>query len=109
MWNQCQDRKADQWKILQSPQIDSHMYTQVIFYRDAKALMAQLVKNLTAMRETWVQSLSCEDPLEKGMATHSSILAWRIPQTAKSRTRLSYFHFQRHLSGEKIIFLINYA
>ena len=41
--------------------------------------MAQMVKNLPAMRETWVQSLSQEDPLEKGMATHSSILAWRIP------------------------------
>ena len=38
-----------------------------------------MVKNLPAMRETWVQSLSQEDPLEKGMATHSSILAWRIP------------------------------
>ena len=43
--------------------------------------MAQLVKNLPAMQETRVQSLSQEDPLEKGMATHSSILAWRIPQT----------------------------
>ena len=41
--------------------------------------MAQTVKNLPAMRETWVQSLGQEDPLEKGMATHSSILAWRIP------------------------------
>ena len=45
--------------------------------------MAQLVKNLPAMRETWVQSLGLEDPLEKGMATHSSILAWRIPWTEK--------------------------
>ena len=44
-------------------------------------LVAQLVKNLPAMRETWVQSLSWEDPLEKGKATHSSILAWRIPRT----------------------------
>ena len=43
--------------------------------------MAQLVKNLSAMQETWVQSLSQEDPLEKGMATHSSILAWSIPWT----------------------------
>ena len=43
--------------------------------------MAQIVKNLPAMRETWVQSLGWEDPLEKGMATHSSILAWRIPWT----------------------------
>ena len=41
--------------------------------------MAQTVKNLPAMQEAWVQSLGQEDPLEKGMATHSSILAWRIP------------------------------
>ena len=41
--------------------------------------MAQTVKNLPAMRETWFQSLSQEDPLEKGMATHSNTLAWRIP------------------------------
>ena len=38
-----------------------------------------MVKNLSAMRETWVRSLGWEDPLEEGMATHSSILAWRIP------------------------------
>ena len=43
------------------------------------SLVAQLVKNLPTMWETWVQSLSWGDPLEKGMATHSSILAWRIP------------------------------
>jgi len=43
------------------------------------SLMVQMVKNLPAMQETWVQSLSWEDPLEKGMAMHSSILAWRIP------------------------------
>ena len=41
----------------------------------------QIVKNLPALPETWVQSLGWEDPLEKGMATHSSILAWRIPGT----------------------------
>ena len=41
-------------------------------------LIAQLVKNLPAMQETWVQLLGQEDPLEKEMATHSSILAWRI-------------------------------
>ena len=45
------------------------------------ALVAQLVKNPPAMRETWVQSLGWEDPLEKGKATHSSILAWSIPWT----------------------------
>ena len=43
--------------------------------------MAQMAKNLLAMQETWVQSLSWEDALEEGMATHSSILAWRIPWT----------------------------
>ena len=43
--------------------------------------MAQMVKNLPIMQETQVRSLSWEDPLEKGMATHSSILAWRIPWT----------------------------
>ena len=45
------------------------------------SLVAQLVKNPPAMRETWVQSLGWEDPLEKGTATHSSILTWRIPWT----------------------------
>ena len=44
-------------------------------------LVAQLVKNLPAMQETWVRSLGWEDPLEKGKATHSSILAWRVPGT----------------------------
>ena len=41
--------------------------------------MAQMVKNLLAMQETWGQSLGWEDPLEEGMATRSSVLAWRIP------------------------------
>ena len=44
--------------------------------------MAQLVRNPPAMRETWVRSLGWEDPLEKGVATHSSTLAWRIPWTS---------------------------
>ena len=62
-------------------------------------LMAQMVKNLPATWETWVQSLGWEDPLKEGMATHSSILIWRIPmdrgawwatvhRVAKSQTRL---------------------
>ena len=61
------------------------------------SLVAQLVKNPHAMQETWVQSLGAEDPLEKGKASHSSILACRIPQTvhgmAKSWTWLNDFHF----------------
>ena len=43
--------------------------------------LAQTVKNLLAMQETWVRSLGLKDPLEKGMATHSSILVWEIPWT----------------------------
>ena len=62
------------------------------------SVVAQLVKNPLVVRKTWVQSLGWEDPLEKGTATHSSILAWRIPWTtvygvAKSRTQLSDFYF----------------
>ena len=45
------------------------------------SLVAQMVKNWPAMQEIWVQSLSWEDPLEKGMGTHSSILTWEIPWT----------------------------
>ena len=45
------------------------------------SLVAQMVKNLPAMQETWIQSLGWEDPLEKGMVTHSSTFAWEIPWT----------------------------
>ena len=45
------------------------------------SLVAQMLKNLPTMRETWVRFLGWEDPLEESMATHSSILAWRIPRT----------------------------
>ena len=47
------------------------------------SLVAQLITNLLAMWETWVRSLGMKDPLEKGKATHSSILAWRIPWTVE--------------------------
>ena len=65
--------------------------------------MAQTVKNLPAMQETWVRPLGWEDPLKKRLATHSSVLAWRIPWTEgpgglqstglQSSTRLSTIHF----------------
>ena len=55
--------------------------------------VAQMVKNLPAMKETQVRSLGQEDPLEKATATHSSILAWRVHGVAKSQTRLSDFTF----------------
>ena len=67
------------------------------------SLVAELVKNSPAMRETWVQSLSWEDTLKEGMTTHYSILAWRIPKdrgawwvavhgVAKSQTQLTTKH-----------------
>ena len=56
--------------------------------------MAQMVKNLPTMWETWVQSLGQEDPLEEGMATYSNILAWRIPWTEESG-RLQTMGLQR--------------
>ena len=71
------------------------------YFTRCSSLVTQIVKNLPAMQETWVQSLGWEDPLEEGMATHSSILAWWIPRdrgalratvhgVAKSRTLLKY-------------------
>ena len=66
------------------------------------SLVAQLVKNRPAVWETWVRSLGWEDLLEKGKATQSSILAWRIP---KSQTRLSEFYFLAQRCGpEKQMF-----
>ena len=53
------------------------------------SLVAQMVKNLPAMWETWVQSLGQEDPLEEGMGIHSGILAWRIPWTEEPGGLLS--------------------
>jgi len=56
-----------------------YVYCELYFYW--ASLVDQLVKNPPAMQDTWIQSLGWEDPLEEGMATDSSILAWRIPWT----------------------------
>ena len=61
------------------------------------SLMAQMVKNLPAMQETQVQSLDWKGPLEKGMATHSSILAWRIPE--EESDELQFMGLQRIRHG----------
>ena len=63
--------------------------------------VAQLVKNLPAMRETWVQSLNWEDPPEKGKTTHSYILAWRIPWTLHSSWGLKESGMTERLSLSK--------
>ena len=78
------------------------------------SLIAQLVKNPPAMQETWVQSLGWEDPLKKGKATHSNILAWRLPWTIKSmgsqrvrhdRVTFSSLHFKQHKSERYLILI----
>ena len=74
-----------------------------------QVLLARPVKRSSAMQETWVQSLGWEDPLEKGKATHSNILAWRIPGITESDTTkqfspfLSFFHL---LSADDIPVII---
>ena len=57
--------------------------------------MAHLIKNLSALWENWVWSLGWDDPLQKGMATHSSILAWKIPWT-EEHGKLHFMEWQRH-------------
>ena len=68
------------------------------------SLVAQMVKNSPAMQETWVQSLGQEDPLEKGMATHSSILTWRIPWTEEP-ARLQSMGLQKSIYKQIILWL----
>ena len=71
---------------------------------EGASLVTHMVKNLPAVQETQVQSQCLEDPLEKRMGTHSSILAWRVPWTKElsgsmglqSQTQLSDFHFREH-------------
>ena len=66
------------------------------------SLVAQLVKNLPAMHKTWVQSLGCEDPLENGKASHSSILAWRTLQPMGSqRVRHNWTAFTFTCGGDR--------
>ena len=85
-------------QIVKYDSITKHSRAQKLTHQPL--LVAQKVKNLPAVQETWVQTLGREDPLEKGMATHSSILAWRIPMdrgawwatahgVRKSQTQLS--------------------
>ena len=59
-------------------------YTLLVLCIKYGSLVAQMVKNLPAVQETWVRSLGWEDPLEKEMVTHSSVLAWRMPWTEES-------------------------
>ena len=64
--------------MAQGTQENTFLYLLVYYKGYRASLVVQLVKNPPAMRETWIQSLGWEDPLEKGKATHSSVVAWRI-------------------------------
>jgi len=72
------------------------------------SLVAQTVKNLPAMQEIWVQSLSQKDPLEKGMTTHSSILAWRIPWTEEPSGYIPWGHKQLDMT-ERLTLSLSYT
>ena len=65
--------------------------------------MAQTVKRLPAVRETWVQSLGWKDPLEEGMATHSSVLAWRIPWTEEMGRLSPWGHKELDMTDEPLL------
>ena len=78
-------RRVGAWKWLEADGLKAEASTTDFFERSQSrtrsSLVAQTVKTLLAMQETWVQPLGWEDPLEKKMETHSSILAWRITWT----------------------------
>ena len=65
-------------------QVDSLLIGPILYVPSWASLVAQLVKNMPTMREAWVRSLGWEETLEKGMATHPSILAWRIPMDKRA-------------------------
>ena len=66
------------------PESASKVYGEDEMHKCQQVLVAQTENNLPAMQDTWVQSLGQKDTLEKGMATHSGILAWRIPGTGET-------------------------
>ena len=75
------EKKKTQVYMVQDKKSDTHQCSCLV-----ASLVAQTIKNLPAMQETWVQSLGWEDPLEEDMATHSSIVAWRFPMDRGSDT-----------------------
>ena len=90
-WQQCMQgtlcvvRSTEQWgSLTKMPLYTNSIWEINLLWSSRASLVAQLVKNLHAVQETQVWSLGGEDPLEKGMATHSNILAWRTPWTEES-------------------------
>ena len=68
-------------KITRCKNMSTNMLTEALYIINRASPMAPMVKNLPATQETWVPSLGREDPLERGLAAHSNIFAWRIPGT----------------------------
>ena len=109
MWFKFTSHQSDQIPYTIQAKIPYTIYhTGFLGRSNSMYTMVQMVKNLPAMQEPRVRSLGQEDPLEEGMATHSSILTWRIPRTkeqaivhgvAKSWTRLSNTHTHTHFIG----------
>ena len=77
----CQLHARSSSSLAMDPVFFLSIYIANYYLTREASLIAQLVKNLPAMQETWVRFLGWEGPLKKGQATHSSILAWRIPWT----------------------------
>ena len=82
----------------------AYIHSWFILLSSKASLVAQTVKNLPAMQETWVQCLGGEDPLEKGMATYSSILAWRIPCTERNLVGYSLWGHKESNTTERLSF-----
>ena len=98
--------------FLCSPPSSVYSFNYHSSYLPLDSLVVQMVKSLPTMQETWVQSLDQEDPLEKGMATHCSILAWKIPWRSlvgyspwghkeSDTTEWLHFHFTYLLTPQK--------
>ena len=71
----------DAWLCGTGSRVQESILLLPVSFRVLAYLMAQMVKNLPTMQETWAQSLGQKDPMEKGMTTHSGVLVWRIPWT----------------------------
>ena len=102
--NMCTVPRISQMQWSTSLRLRAH--SSEVFINYLASLVAQLVKNLPAMWNTWVQSLGLEDPLEKGKATHSSILTWRIPWTVWSMGSQRVRHDWATFTSYQLSFLL---
>ena len=96
------------WPLCQCHKVNFNTSFLILFRSIIASLVAQMVKSPPAMQEPWVQSLGWEDPLEKGMLTHSSILAWRIPWTEEP-SRLQSMESQELNITEQLTLLLHYV